>query len=160
MLLIGEGIRCPILPPDFTTSATIKGLTATVATKPFACCYVSSPDRIRTGVTALRGRRPRPLDDGAVHLRQDLTVPAEPRFLAWPAAYRLPPRNRCSQPGGPDGDQDGRLVSATRLTAASTSSAFPLARRPSARMVVSSRPTRISRPRRIAARSTGQVAAP
>ena len=25
-----------------------------------------SPDRIRTGVTALRGRRPRPLDDGAV----------------------------------------------------------------------------------------------
>src|ERR1700759_4272335 len=26
-----------------------------------------SPDRIRTGVTALRGRRPRPLDDGAVH---------------------------------------------------------------------------------------------
>jgi hypothetical protein len=25
----------------------------------------SSPDRIRTGVTALRGRRPRPLDDGA-----------------------------------------------------------------------------------------------
>jgi hypothetical protein len=28
-----------------------------------------SPDRIRTGVTALRGRRPRPLDDGAVHSR-------------------------------------------------------------------------------------------
>src|SRR5580693_2974729 len=27
----------------------------------------SSPDRIRTGVTALRGRRPRPLDDGAEH---------------------------------------------------------------------------------------------
>ena len=27
---------------------------------------VRSPDRIRTGVTALRGRRPRPLDDGAV----------------------------------------------------------------------------------------------
>jgi hypothetical protein len=26
-----------------------------------------SPDRIRTGVTALRGRRPRPLDDGAEH---------------------------------------------------------------------------------------------
>jgi hypothetical protein len=25
-----------------------------------------SPDRIRTGATALRGRRPRPLDDGAV----------------------------------------------------------------------------------------------
>ncbi len=30
---------------------------------PSATC---SPDRIRTGVTALRGRRPRPLDDGAV----------------------------------------------------------------------------------------------
>ena len=28
--------------------------------------HVRSPDRIRTGVTALRGRRPRPLDDGAV----------------------------------------------------------------------------------------------
>jgi hypothetical protein len=27
-----------------------------------------SPDRIRTGATALRGRRPRPLDDGAVTL--------------------------------------------------------------------------------------------
>jgi hypothetical protein len=30
------------------------------------CCYVRcSPDRIRTGATALRGRRPGPLDDGA-----------------------------------------------------------------------------------------------
>jgi hypothetical protein len=28
---------------------------------------LGSPDRIRTGVTALRGRRPRPLDDGAEH---------------------------------------------------------------------------------------------
>jgi hypothetical protein len=27
-----------------------------------------SPDRIRTGATALRGRRPRPLDDGALLL--------------------------------------------------------------------------------------------
>src|SRR6185437_3788180 len=26
---------------------------------------LGSPDRIRTGATALRGRRPRPLDDGA-----------------------------------------------------------------------------------------------
>jgi hypothetical protein len=30
----------------------------------------SSPDRIRTGATALRGRRPRPLDDGAEHQRE------------------------------------------------------------------------------------------
>jgi uncharacterized membrane protein YfcA len=29
--------------------------------------HSGSPDRIRTGVTALRGRRPRPLDDGAEH---------------------------------------------------------------------------------------------
>src|SRR6266545_5923465 len=28
--------------------------------------FVGSPERIRTAVTALRGRRPRPLDDGAV----------------------------------------------------------------------------------------------
>ena len=30
-----------------------------------------SPDRIRTGVTGLRGRRPRPLDDGATDLHPD-----------------------------------------------------------------------------------------
>src|SRR5690242_503319 len=35
--------------------------------RPFGLAFlVRSPDRIRTGVTALRGRRPRPLDDGAV----------------------------------------------------------------------------------------------
>ena len=39
----------------------------------------SSPDRIRTGVTALRGRRPRPLDDGAVHVRRQDTLPPRPR---------------------------------------------------------------------------------
>ncbi len=27
-----------------------------------------SPERIRTAVTALRGRRPRPLDDGAINI--------------------------------------------------------------------------------------------
>lgn len=36
--------------------------------RPDSCVAVTgrgSPDRIRTGVTGLRGRRPRPLDDGA-----------------------------------------------------------------------------------------------
>jgi hypothetical protein len=37
-----------------------------------------SPDRIRTGVTALRGRRPRPLDDGAEHPGGRLTPPPLP----------------------------------------------------------------------------------
>jgi hypothetical protein len=32
------------------------------------CGYVCSPDGIRTRATALRGRRPRPLDNGAVRL--------------------------------------------------------------------------------------------
>src|SRR4029453_11830417 len=35
---------------------------------------VGSPDRIRTGATALRGRRPRPLDDGAAADRTRLPV--------------------------------------------------------------------------------------
>ena len=30
-------------------------------------CGPGSPEQIRTAVTALRGRRPRPLDDGAGH---------------------------------------------------------------------------------------------
>jgi hypothetical protein len=34
--------------------------------RPLGLALLCSPDRIRTGVTALRGRRPRPLDDGAV----------------------------------------------------------------------------------------------
>ncbi len=38
-----------------------------VAAGPLTWHSFGSPDRIRTGVTALRGRRPRPLDDGAVH---------------------------------------------------------------------------------------------
>lgn len=48
--------------------------------RPLAWHFVGSPDRIRTGVTALRGRRPRPLDDGAVRGTDRIsTVPAEPR---------------------------------------------------------------------------------
>jgi hypothetical protein len=35
-----------------------------------------SPDRIRTGVTALRGRRPRPLDDGAEMVAEGSASPA------------------------------------------------------------------------------------
>src|SRR5579863_8437655 len=50
-----------------------------------------SPDRIRTGVTALRGRRPRPLDDGAVHgIDTTAGVPGlEPR-LTGPEPVGLP----------------------------------------------------------------------
>src|SRR5215204_372412 len=54
-----------------------------------------SPDRIRTGATALRGRRPRPLDDGAVRptatkLFVTAGVPGlEPR-LAEPESAGLP----------------------------------------------------------------------
>ena len=58
-----------------------------------------SPDRIRTGVTALRGRRPRPLDDGAVRGTDRIsTNPCGAEMLAWPARYRLPPRHRSGQP--------------------------------------------------------------
>src|SRR5437763_3536980 len=47
-----------------------------------------SPDRIRTGATALRGRRPRPLDDGAKTARAG--VPGlEPR-LTEPESVGLP----------------------------------------------------------------------
>lgn len=36
-------------------------------------CACGSPERIRTAVTALRGRRPRPLDDGAVLSRRRIS---------------------------------------------------------------------------------------
>ena len=50
---------------------------------------MSSPDRIRTGATALRGRRPRPLDDGDL-LRCCAGVPGlEPR-LTEPESVGLP----------------------------------------------------------------------
>ena len=70
-----------------------------------------SPDRIRTGVTALRGRRPRPLDDGAEHPPGRLTAPPWSGRRAcrslWdcaggqpsPALYTLPPLGECSQHG-------------------------------------------------------------
>jgi hypothetical protein len=117
--------------------------------------FGGSPDRIRTGVTALRGRRPRPLDDGAVHPRQDSTVPRS-RDSGMASGVQT----TASQPLWRTGGHAGGPSAATRLTAASTSSPFPLAGRPLARIVVSSKPTRMSRPRRTAARSTGQVAAP
>jgi hypothetical protein len=40
--------------------------------KALTCGYVCSPDGIRTRATALRGRRPRPLDNGAVRLHSAL----------------------------------------------------------------------------------------
>src|ERR1700758_555164 len=49
---------------------------------------MSSPDRIRTGVTALRGRRPRPLDDGAKMVAGG---------SASPARYTIPPPGEWSQ---------------------------------------------------------------
>ena len=52
----------------------------------------SSPDRIRTGVTALRGRRPRPLDDGAVRVCRQ-----EHYRLATKQANRRPARLRNEQ---------------------------------------------------------------
>jgi hypothetical protein len=115
--------------------------------------FGGSPDRIRTGVTALRGRRPRPLDDGAVHPRQDSTVPRS-RDSGMASGVQT----TASQPLWRTGGHAGGPSAATRLTAASTSSPFPLAGRPLARIVVSSKPTPMSRPRRTAARSTGQVA--
>src|SRR5215213_11912291 len=49
-----------------------------------------SPDRIRTGATALRGRRPGPLDDGAVRWCGGAGVPGlEPR-LTEPESVGLP----------------------------------------------------------------------
>ena len=52
-------------------------------TRPPACAFrmqgassSRSPDRIRTGVTALRGRRPRPLDDGALRVAGGSASPA------------------------------------------------------------------------------------
>ena len=57
--------------------------------------HSGSPDRIRTGVTALRGRRPRPLDDGAEH---GTAGSCRAGMLAAPAAYRLPPHRRSGQP--------------------------------------------------------------
>ena len=49
----------------------------------------SSPDRIRTGVTALRGRRPRPLDDGAEHAPAGIPARAEIRYHRQRTDYRL-----------------------------------------------------------------------
>ena len=48
----------------------------------------SSPDRIRTGVTALRGRRPRPLDDGAVHAISGIQPSRRAEMLAWASAVQ------------------------------------------------------------------------
>src|SRR6266508_2682736 len=57
-----------------------------------------SPDRIRTGATALRGRRPRPLDDGA---RRLAGVPGlEPR-LTGPEPVGLPITPHPTGPSGP-----------------------------------------------------------
>ena len=47
-----------------------------------------SPDRIRTGATALRGRRPRPLDDGArtflvVHVPAEQATAPAPGRRCW-----------------------------------------------------------------------------
>jgi hypothetical protein len=56
---------------------------------------LSSPDRIRTGVTALRGRRPRPLDDGAKRPRDRLApLPQSaarlPIALGFHRGFRIP----------------------------------------------------------------------
>ena len=56
---------------------------------------VGSPDRIRTGVTALRGRRPGPLDDGAGTIRDCSGMAARPtqarerRRGPWTAVNRV-----------------------------------------------------------------------
>lgn len=56
-----------------------------------------SPDRIRTGATALRGRRPRPLDDGAV-------LGCARAYLAtWRVAHRISPRAQKDAPGAEAG---------------------------------------------------------
>src|SRR3984957_21104847 len=45
----------------------IKARLPRAGTGPVTCYFMSSPERIRTAATALRGRRPGPLDDGARH---------------------------------------------------------------------------------------------
>ena len=102
--------------------------------------FRGSPDRIRTGVTALRGRRPRPLDDGAVHIPTGMKSPVGPRY--WHGQRRTDYRlatvvaNRRSRRRAQRGDQ---------VDCGFDHSPFPLAGRPSARIVVSWRPTRMSR---------------
>ena len=110
-----------------------------------------SPDRIRTGVTALRGRRPRPLDDGA---GMSPGVPHPRRGTP----YRL------SVSGANTSERDRQHQhrkyqdSPVRPAAAVTRSPFPAGTEPSGRTVVSSRPTLMSWPSAIEARSTSQVA--
>jgi hypothetical protein len=51
------------------------------------CGFCCTPERIRTAVTALRGRRPRPLDDGGLPCVRPLRFPAR----AWPSLPDLFP---------------------------------------------------------------------
>ena len=93
-----------------------------------------SPDRIRTGVTALRGRRPRPLDDGAVHIPTGMKRPVGPRF--WHGQRRTDYRvatlvaNRRSRRRAQRGDQvdrgfDELTVSAGRAAIGENRGVFP-----------------------------------
>src|SRR5450631_3878148 len=64
------------------------GVLVTGAIPALTCGYVCSPDGIRTRATALRGRRPGPLDNGAVQEKNDaapagVSSPPAGDFPAW-----------------------------------------------------------------------------
>jgi hypothetical protein len=60
-----------------------------------------SPDRIRTGVTALRGRRPRPLDDGAVPCPNTTRPGPKPAISSGVQTTASPPARPTGTPATP-----------------------------------------------------------
>lgn len=76
--------------------------------RPLAWHFVGSPDRIRTGVTALRGRRPRPLDDGAVRGTDRIQLSLRSRDAGEASAVQT----TASPPVRPTGCHSGRPASA------------------------------------------------
>ncbi len=61
-----------------------------------------SPDRIRTGVTALRGRRPRPLDDGAVPCPSATAPRSKPAIPSGVQTTASPPARPTGTPTAPN----------------------------------------------------------
>jgi hypothetical protein len=70
----------------------------------------SSPDRIRTGVTALRGRRPRPLDDGAEHVPDRRPCRAGIRYHRQRTDYRFGHGEANRRLAAPGTDKRGRDI--------------------------------------------------
>ena len=84
-----------------------------------------SPDRIRTGVTALRGRRPRPLDDGAVPCPSATRPGSKPAISSGVQTTASPPARPTGTPTPPSASPTPAPAPSPSASPTATSSAAP-----------------------------------